>query len=1266
MLLESNPELGLRNDIYQDISEPYRDSRISKRLSKVVLSVFDNAVDKSLFSLDLPELCHSSELKSALSSGSFRFLKNLNLQSINNVLDLSEDFGGVAHFLADQAGRIDSVKIDPGLAKLASTRCANKHNVCHVSADLDKLHFPTNHYDFIVLGQLETLKLKAKQLENLLSKLKTSLTNKGVLVVSAQNPNRLNKWFNKSNVHSDASLAFSDLYHPKNSSKWISELDRKQFRETLLNCDFSAINMHAIFANGDDCKAMFSVDYLTTSVNAVNHFYGLGSIDNPDINEFLLYKRLIEEKQNPVDYASRYVAIAGSNSQIVRQISNNDFTHFPDPSYKPQWQVLTSRAHSDHLVEKTGCYPNNGNESSVIIDSPSRLPFHKGRLLVTDWLEAFLHNDHRRFDSLVEEYVDWLASFSENGLDQGKYYDVAPMNIVLNERGSKRNFELIGNQRQLAAKLESETYSNYLLFRALLWFAYENKTLLNAYLRNKGNNSIGLFIVEHMPTIFQVDELSPFIELEEQVQSELRQQPISGALSHMLSAPLNGQNAPAAGAPLTRANEQALQQIIKAQDATLLGYSHRLKELRIDIEHQHTRINDLKDHRQELVERLKDQKKQKDYADNLEAILRTEIDSLHNRLHTQNVRNAELHGYLLMRPATRASRVARRTLNRITGRPEISHQPEMDEESEPVEEVETEKLPKQELIGQNTEDYQLWISENTLSDSDIVNAKADIDAMAMKPVFSILVPIYNTEPKYLLPMIQSVQNQIYPHWQLCLVDDCSPKPYLKPILEHEALQDSRISIQLNKINQGISVTTNDALALATGDYIALLDHDDEISIDALYENAKIINATPDVGLIYSDEDKIDMKGVRVEPYFKPSYSPDLLHTNNYICHFTVIKKSIAEQIGGFREGLDGSQDHDIIIRSAAAAERIVHIPKILYHWRKIPGSTAVAYDSKSYAWEAGRRAVEDQLKKDETGVRVEFGSLKGTYRVFREIKGEPLLSIVIPFKDKPDLLNACLNSILNRSSYENFEIIGVSNNSEDPLTFERMQYFSDKDKRIRFTEKNIPFNFSTLCNHGVEQAKGEYILLLNNDIEVNSSDWIERLLEHAQRDEIGAVGGKLVYPDGRIQHAGVVAGMVGAAGHPHKFFPDDHIGYHGRLHMVYNVSAVTGAMLMVKTSKYLEVGGLDEDNLAVAYNDIDFCLKLMDKGYFNIFTPHSKATHHESISRGYEDTDEKMHRLIKEQKYFLDRWSDFLKQGDPYYNPNLSLKNERFSLKFKD
>ena len=1389
MLLESNPNITIKDGIYQNANEIFRDSKLSNYIQIAVADVFASAGDKSLYSLDIEKLCNTAELEQVLSGHQFSFLQSCDFSSINTVLDLSEDFGGVAHYVADLVGQVESVKTDPSKTFLASQRCANKQNVKHISADLGRLNFPQRHYDLILIGELEALQLDTQTLSSVLAKLQAALSPNGVLLVNVINSERLSKWFNPESLAPDCDLAYRDLYlsdrdSVEPSQQTVSELNRKQWRDVLLSNNFSAIDIHANFSIGKRCDALFSEDYLTAGVNALNHFYRLGSINHAQINEYLLYQKLVADKRNLVDFANRYILLAGSSTKNTRRFYDNDFSHFPGQGRKPEWRSVTTRRRSAHKVHKESAYPDLASQSDLIQQNLDAQPFHKGRALVSDWLNALLRNDHQGFETLVEEYAVWLNQLAKQKDFVKTAYDLLPFNILIAERKGQREYLSIDTEWQINIPFTAD----FVLFRALFWFAFENKTILKAFCHQHDIFSLGMFVVHHMPSLHTIEDLNSFIELEERIQTEIDNNFRANAVKHAALQSFDHQELQNEGEPyaqLAWSNKQgvvdeenaevvtwqktselqtinitvpgfsaskpvlrfdpmassgtfsfdslylfdkqgallwslesaknihdkadssatqlvdnrfialnqdpyflfdlsdiakieratklqvtlawhwgtsysaevnSLSKTITNQNTAIIQQSHRLNQYRADIEFKQQRVEDLLGHRSDLTSMLSEKDVR---VQNLNA----EINQLKQRLHAQHVRNDELHGYLLMRPSTRFKRVARRWLNRVSGKPMIT--PPTDAQVEQSN-TETSPLPTGELIGQNTEDYALWVRENTLSEKEVQAAKDAISAMPSKPTFSILVPIYNTDPEYLLPMIESVQNQIYPHWQLCLVDDCSPKTYLKRILEHEALQDERISIQLNDINQGISVTTNDALAMAKGDYIALLDHDDEISIDALYENAKVINATPEAGLIYSDEDKMDMQGGRLEPFFKPDYSPDLLQTNNYICHFTVIKKSIVEEIGGFREGLDGSQDHDIIIRAAAATEKVVHIPKILYHWRKIPGSTAVTYDSKSYAWEAGRKAIEDQLQKDETGVRVEFGSMKGTYRVFREIKGNPLVSIVIPFKDKPELLDSCLNSILNRSSYNNFEIVGVSNNSEQELTHQRMEHFAAHDSRIRFVEKNIPFNFSAICNYGVEQAKGDYLILLNNDIEIISPDWIERMLEHAQRDEIGAVGGKLLYPDGRIQHAGVVAGMVGAAGHPHKFFPDDHIGYHGRLQMVFNTSAITGAMMMMKTDKFKAAGGFDEANLAVAYNDIDLCLKLLDQGYYNVFTPHCRATHHESISRGYEDTDEKMQRLLKEQAYFLSKWADFLEAGDPYYNPNLSLKNERFSLKFKD
>jgi len=1255
-LLAVNDHLTLENGVYHNSQELFPESIYDYDYETTVAKAFAKANSKGLFSSDFASMSLPEDVSQAFNFEPFYFLQELNCQGIQNVLTLSEDIGGIAHFLADQVVCIDSVTIDPALARLSAIRCAGKPNVVHICESLKKLSFPKTKYDLIILGQLERLNLSHTEFDQLLGHLRATLTNKGVILINAANQDRLSKQLNRG----PHPLPYSNIYTASGCSETLTETTRRELSNTLLAHDFPVLDVHVSFSQNDACTNLFSTDYLTSSVYALNHFYQIGYLDNNDISEYLLFKRFAEEKRNFVNFASRLIFIAGLERHSLTQFYNNDFSYFPDRRRKPQWQTTTSRKRAAQKVVRQPASALTPTKSSSLLNQNfTPVTFHKAPLLIDAWIEALFKADRELLHKHIADYQVWLTEHVNKTPMSECSCNLLPSQILVNPRSG--DYQITSNEWQLNA----QTNTDFVLFRALFWFAYENQPLFKQYAKLNDIESIGSFILRFLPDLQTLSDMTPFAQLEQQIQAEINLELASDFVETALAKILRSQ-------PITQKEPQTDEAVVlsnelRAAHEALALKNQRLVDYHAQLQSKEQRVQDLQGHRDDLVEMVEKIEDQIKIERNTQGNLYAQIEHLEARLHAQHNRNDELHSYLLMRPSTRVKRFVRRWANRLRGIQEEVVMPHIENAyQDPEGEVPFAELPEGEMIAMNTENYELWITENTLSDADLEHAKAEIEAMPYKPVFSILVPIYNTDPEYLLPMIESVRNQIYPYWQLCLVDDCSPKTYLKRILEQQVIDDDRISIKLNDVNQGISVTTNDALAIATGDYIALLDHDDEITIDALYENAKLINASPETGLIYSDEDKMELDGSRLEPYFKPDYSPDLLDTNNYICHFTVIKKSIMDKIGGFREGLDGSQDHDVILRAARASEKVSHIPRILYHWRKIPGSTAVEYDSKSYAWEAGRKAIEDLHRQYEDNVRVEFGTLKGSYRLVRDIVGKPLVSIIIPFKDKPELLDSCLNSILNRTSYANIEIIGVSNNSEQALTAQRMAHFSQVDSRIRFIEHNVPFNFSDICNHGVSQAAGDYVVLLNNDIEIITPNWIECMLEHAQRPEIGAVGCKLLFPDGRIQHAGVVAGMVGAAGHPHKFFSEQHIGYNGRLHMVSNVSAVTGAMLMISKEKFNQVGGLDAQNLAVAYNDIDLCLKLIDNGYLNVFTPHARATHHESISRGYEDTDEKMQRLLKEQSHFLTTWANFLEQGDPYYNPNMSLKNERFSLKFKE
>ena len=477
-----------------------------------------------------------------------------------------------------------------------------------------------------------------------------------------------------------------------------------------------------------------------------------------------------------------------------------------------------------------------------------------------------------------------------------------------------------------------------------------------------------------------------------------------------------------------------------------------------------------------------------------------------------------------------------------------------------------------------------------------------------KPLISILVPVYNVEEKWLRSCVDSVRKQAYHNWELCLVDDCSTKPHIKKVLNEISTSDNRIRVAFREENGHISKTSNDALSMANGEFVALLDHDDELTYDALYENIKLLNEHPDADVIYSDEDKISTTGERHSPFFKPDWSPDMLMSQMYTCHLSVYRKSIVQEVGGFRVGYEGSQDFDLMLRVSEKTNKIYHIPKILYHWRTIPTSTAMNSSSKNYTHLAGLRALEDTIKRRGLDARVE--SIDGYSNVFLvryNASRNPKISIIIPTRDMTSTLSSCLNSIFEKTAYMNFEVIIIDNGSEDPSILELYTYWRNREPdRFKVIEYNIPFNYSKLNNFGVQKSSGELILLLNNDVEVITPDWLDEMAGQAIRSNVGAVGACLYYPDNTLQHGGVITGLGGIAGHSHKHFSADQPGYFCRLKVVSNYSAVTAACLMIKKKTYEEVGGLEEE-LQVAFNDVDFCLKVKEKGYNNVWLPHVKC-----------------------------------------------------------
>ena len=600
----------------------------------------------------------------------------------------------------------------------------------------------------------------------------------------------------------------------------------------------------------------------------------------------------------------------------------------------------------------------------------------------------------------------------------------------------------------------------------------------------------------------------------------------------------------------------------------------------------------------------------------------------------------------------------------------------------------------------NQEAYQIWMEKNTPNEDELEKQKTTKFTYA--PKISVVVPMYNTDEKFFQDLIESLNNQTYANWELCLADG-SPKK--NENLEKYYEKNEKIKYNFLRKNEGISENTNEAIKMATGDYVGFLDHDDILSEEALFQVVKVINQDLKTDFIYTDEDKIDENYERFEPYFKPDYSPETLECNNYITHFVVVKKEIIEKIGKLNSEFNGAQDFDFVLRATKVANKITHISKVLYHWRVHKNSTAYIADTKNYAFEAGKKVIEADLKREGKSATVEFGQeVPGIYKIKYEVIGNPKVSILIPNKDNIKLLKKCITSILKFTTYENYEINIIENNSEKKETFKYYEELvkNSKIKILNFNkhtvfdingekslenktlnkgleknniEKNIEnietkenelqkvseFNYSALINFGVKNVDGEFVLQLNNDTKLITKDWLELFIGYAQNSEIGAVGARLYYEDKTIQHAGIIVGVSGIAGNALVNLPYGKHAYFGREAATRNVLAVTGACLFARRSLYYEVGFMDEKEFKVAFNDVDFCLKLYENGYRNVYNPYIELIHYESKSRGYEISEEKEERFEKEANNFKRKWSKYIKY-DPYYNKNLSRKTVNYDI----
>lgn len=560
-------------------------------------------------------------------------------------------------------------------------------------------------------------------------------------------------------------------------------------------------------------------------------------------------------------------------------------------------------------------------------------------------------------------------------------------------------------------------------------------------------------------------------------------------------------------------------------------------------------------------------------------------------------------------------------------------------------------------------DYGRWIKlYDTMDDKGRERMRQRITAMEQHPLISIIMPVYNPHLQWLEEAIDSVRSQIYPHWELCVADDCSTAPHVRETLERYQAIDSRIKVVFRDRNGHISEASNSALAIAEGDWVALMDQDDLLPEHALFWVADAINKNPDAGLVYSGEDKVDANGNRFAPYFKPAWNIDLFYSQNLISHLGCYRLDILRDINGFRTEYNGSQDYDLALRviERLSDEQIVHIPRILYHWRVHEKSTASSADAKPYAMIAGERAITDHFHR--VGIAAKCELIDHGYRVHYDLPAPtPLVSIIVVYRNEEAALKKCLDSVLKKTDYSRYEII-VIDNRPDEATATALQENFYGESRVSVISDGRPFNFSALNNAAVDAAKGEFICLLNLHTEVITSGWMKEMVSLAAQPGVGAVGARLWYPDDTLQHGGIVLGIDGVAGYIHRNLRKGQPGYFGRASLIQSISAVSTACLVVRKSIYREAGGLDEERVAAAFHDVDFCLKLLKAGYRNIWTPYAELYYHEvKADSGIQDISGKHNRFGREVSMLQDRWGEKL-LNDPCYNPNLTLETGNFGL----
>ena len=1205
----------------------------------------NRATDLTVFSAELKLHCIDWPSTYHLSPSRANILRPFQLSNNQDILEIGAGCGALSRYLGECGANVLALEGSQRRARIARSRTRDQSNVTVASASLSSFK-TTCQFDVVTLiGVLEYAAMDSTAddpAKAMLANIASLVKPDGILILAIENQLGLKYFAGAPEDHIQIPMYGLEGRYQK-------EQPRTYGRETLSDMlSLSGFSDVKFFAPFPDYKLPVSI--LTEAATEHDSFDVSALISqsvkhdpqSPDVVAFspeLVWPQIFRNK----------LALELSNSFLV--MASPSMGHIVDPSILayhystnriPQYvkeTVFVTQSNKTISVNCQKLYPRAGIEHSTNTVKHSlveKSPYINGHLLSLEFTQIVIRDGwlvdevgafYDRYLGLLYEIlmkaepslsISWVKNKSRR-LDSklpGKFFDISPQNIVIDENGSG----IVIDQEW---ELTNEVELGFCLFRSAL--------LMMGAVSRFGTNGDNIrysrreFIQDTFRAAnFIIDDaqIDDYREQEALIQTQITGKPVENFLDWSADHVMQTKN---------------LTSVLVDRDATIehLDWLLTEREKEIDLVYQSNSWNVTAPMRRVVTA-----------SRNLQEVLLT----IHQR-------SMALGGYFS----------AGNHIIKIVAEEGVSG----------INNRWLEYRGHRDMFGRDAGvDYSRWktLYANT-SDNFRSKVRTRISAFKLYPLISIIMPVYDPEPAWLIEAINSVRHQLYEHWELCIADDCSTDSRIRPILEELSQADSRIKVTFRDLNGHISAASNTALESAQGSWIALLDHDDQLSEDALFWVADVINHNPTVQLIYSDEDKLDNNGVRQNPYFKPDWNLDLFRSQNLFCHLGVYQKDLLSSVGGFRVGLEGAQDYDLALRCVekVGSNTIWHIPRVLYHWRAHDASTASSIDNKPYARQASLRALAEHFQRLQ--IDVEVTSVQHGFRTKYSLPTDlPLVTLIIPVRNNFKLTQQCIESIQEKTTYKNYEILIIDNGSDNSDIVDYLKQLS-LQSTITVIRDDRPFNFSALNNRAVNNANGEIVGLINNDTEVITPEWLTEMVSHAIRPGVGAVGAKLRYSDGSLQHGGVILGLGGVAGHSHKNLPEKLFhgkqsskskmvrrspGYFGRAALVSNFSAVTAACLVIKKSIYQKVGGLDELHLGIAFNDVDLCCRLLEAGHANVWTPYAELFHHESRTRGYENTKTKRRRFKKEAEYMKSKWKELL-AFDPAYSPNLTLNQEDFS-----